>query len=191
MAADRVTTGVFYLFNYVTHKVYRSTNQGETWTAMNAVNLPSTFINQCRFSAVPGHEGHLFISGGLVGTRGDANPGDTRVYRSTDGGATWMEVSAGGALREVTGIGFGATAPGQSYPSVGIAGFLDGTYGFYRSDDNCQTWQSLGSGLPIGWFLPIVWTATRRSMGPGTRPLTAHPTFIATKACLTAKCGFA
>ena len=75
VAADRVTTGVFYLFNYVTHKVYRSTNQGETWTAMNAVNLPSTFINQCRFSAVPGHEGHLFISGGLVGTRGDANPG--------------------------------------------------------------------------------------------------------------------
>ena len=68
-----------------------------------------------------------------------------------------MEVSAGGALREVTGIGFGATAPGRSYPSVGIAGFLDGTYGFYRSDDNCQTWQSLGQ-----W--PADWLVSARSM---------------------------
>jgi hypothetical protein len=68
VAADRVTTGVFYLYNYITRRIYRSTDQGDTWAQMNGSQLPATFLNQCRLKAVPGNEGHLFITGGVEGS---------------------------------------------------------------------------------------------------------------------------
>jgi hypothetical protein len=151
VAADKVNTGTFYLYNYLTRRCYRSTDQGDTWTQMNSVQLPSTTINQSCLKAVPGQAGHLFIAGGTVGNPSDTKPGGTRLSRSTDGGATWSEVTAGGTIREPFCVGFGAAFPGQSYPSVYFVGWLNSVFGIYRSTDNCASWVKIGD-FPGGWF---------------------------------------
>jgi hypothetical protein len=151
VCADRVTPNTFYLYNYLTGtnantgKVYRSTNSGDTWSVIgDNVPNPSSFGS---IKAVPGFAGHLFFNGGGAG---GANPGNTRLMRSTDSGATWAEIP-GYTIREPHALGFGAASPGQSYPSVAFAGWLDGVYGVWRSNDNCVTWRNMGT-YPLGWL---------------------------------------
>lgn len=151
VCADRVNPNTFYLYNYLTGtnvntaKLYRSTNSGDSWTAIGD-NIPnaSSFAS---IKAVPGNAGHLFFNGGGAG---GANPGDTRLMRSIDSGATWAEIS-GYTIREPHALGFGKAAPGQSYPSIAFAGWLNGVYGVWRSDDNCISWSSMGT-FPAGWL---------------------------------------
>jgi hypothetical protein len=153
VAADRVSANTFYLYNYVTAKCYRSTNSGDSWTAMNSTAIPSGSTYGL-LKSVPGQSGHLFLCGGNEGSVGDTNPGGGILQRSTDGGATWAEIS-GHTFREVRCIGFGKNAPGQSYPSILLSGWRNGVYGQWRSDDNCVTWNSIGT-FPLGWLNSVM-----------------------------------
>src|SRR5207244_1672414 len=83
----------------------------------------------------------LFLAGG---GDGGGNPGNKKLLRSTDGGATLAEVS-GYTIREPHALGFGKAAPGQSYPSVAFAGWLNGVCGVWRSDDNCCVMEQHGN----------------------------------------------
>jgi hypothetical protein len=87
----------------------------------------------------------LFYTGGSQGG-GPPYPVNEHFYRSTDGGATWTAVPN---VMQVTCFGFGAPAPGQTYPAIYIAGFVNNVYGVWQSTDNAQTWTLIGT-YPLG-----------------------------------------
>ena len=69
-----------------------------------------------------------------------------QFYQSTNGGATWVAIAN---VTEVYCFGFGAPAPGQSYPSIYIVGSVNNVYGIWESDNNAQSWTQIGT-YPTG-----------------------------------------
>ena len=55
---------------------------------------------------------------------------------------------------DVFAFGFGAAAPGQSYPAIYIAGYVNNVYGIWQSTDNAQSWTNIGT-FPLGETNPI------------------------------------
>jgi hypothetical protein len=45
----------------------------------------------------------------------------------------------------VWAFGFGLHGPGQSYPAIYIAGYVNHVWGVWRSDDNAATWVNIGT----------------------------------------------
>lgn len=140
LAADRVNIGTFYVFNASNVNVYRSTNQGSSFSLMGT---PGGGVNNnTKLKAVPGNASHLFFTAG----RGAA----TTLRRSTDGGATWGNF---GAFNEVEAFGIGKIAAGQTYPAIYVYGTLTsgGIYGLHRCIDGTgSTWTLLVNGPPLG-----------------------------------------
>lgn len=141
----------FYLYNYgapsnaaATQGVWKSTNQGDTWTRVYASKVNTLDAAQSKLRAVPGQAGNLFF------TCGNQNK---PLRRSTDGGVTWTDVSSG-TVTWVDDVGFGKPAPDKTYPTVFIDGKISGVYGIWRSDDNCASWIKIGD-FPMGNFDPI------------------------------------
>ena len=46
---------------------------------------------------------------------------------------------------QVNCFGFGAPAPGQSYPSIYIVGYVNNVYGIWQSSDDAQSWVQIGT----------------------------------------------
>ena len=89
--------------------------------------------------SVPGQAGNLFFTGGpQTGTQ----PVAEGFYQSTNGGATWTAVPN---VTEVYCFGFGAPAPGQSYPSIYIVGYVNQVYGIWELDNHAQSWTQIGT----------------------------------------------
>src|SRR5258708_16327134 len=93
---------------------------------------------------VPGQAGTLFYTDGPLGS--PLNTAGQLMY-STNGGTSWTHVRN---MLAVT-FGFGATAPGQSYPAIYVVGFYRGVYGIYRSIDGASTWTKIGN-YPLASF---------------------------------------
>jgi hypothetical protein len=142
VAADRVTTGTFYLYNYLTG-LYRSTSGGDSWTLVKSGEIAPFSGYNAKLVSVPGQAGHLFFTSGQLD--GD-NPYDSPLMRSADGGVTWTAVPN---VLEAYAVGFGKAAPGAAYPAIFIVGWVGNVYGVWRSDDNAQSWVSLGA-FPLG-----------------------------------------
>lgn len=86
--------------------------------------------------------------------RGDRRGGQDRVY-ATPGkeGNLWIAVFDGlyhglsgeafvpqDKVRRIYAFGFGKAAPGSDYPSLYLAGIVNGVSGFFRSDDAARSW---------------------------------------------------
>jgi photosystem II stability/assembly factor-like uncharacterized protein len=141
VAADRAAAGTFYMY-HTPAGVFRSTNGGASWTLVRAGELTPFSGFNAKLKAVPGKAGHLFFTGGPQ--TGEAPSG--AFVRSTDGGATWREVPN---VLEVLAFGFGKEAPGSSYPTVFIAGWVGGAYGIWSSTNEGQSWTRIGD-YPLG-----------------------------------------
>jgi xyloglucan-specific exo-beta-1,4-glucanase len=120
--SDRVNPNKFYGFKDGTF--YTSTDGGATF-ATRATGLPAT----AKFKAVAGREGDIWLAG------------DLGLFRSTDSGATFTEVSSVAGARN---IGFGKAAAGRTYPAL----FMVGTVGsekdaVFISDDTGATWRRI------------------------------------------------
>ena len=50
---------------------------------------------------------------------------------------------------DVSCFGFGAPAPGQSYPSIYIVGWVNNVYGIWQSINDAQSWTQIGT-YPTG-----------------------------------------
>jgi photosystem II stability/assembly factor-like uncharacterized protein len=156
ITADKAAgDGIFYAYNYgpggstTIAGIYKSTDGGANFTRIAASPVSNLYTGyHAVLRAVPGNAGHLFFACGPVGNVNSEQTGCPFV-RSLDGGITWTSVagnlSTGAAVVSMNeGVfSFGATAPGASYPSIYFLGWLNGTYGIYRSDDNCATWLAL------------------------------------------------
>lgn len=155
LAADKATPNTFYLLysgsDAATRGIYRSTDGGANWTkTYGAPNSSSPFFGELLFSsfnaelaAVPGKAGHLFLTSGVSGGMPDSlTPADQAFMRSTDGGATWTAVPN---AHEVVKVGFGAPATVGGYPTIFVAGWVNGTWGLWRSTDNTATWTQIGT----------------------------------------------
>ena len=149
ITADRVLANTFYLY-YPGYGVFETTNGGVSWTnvysgndgygsSWNGYITPFDWYNN-EIMSVPGEGGNLFFTGGYQsGTQPDTQD---PFMRSTNGGATWTAVPN---VLEVSCFGFGAAAPGQSYPSIYIVGYVNSVYGIWQSTNNAQSWTQIGT----------------------------------------------
>lgn len=126
VAADRVNPNRFYGFKDGVS--YVSTDGARTFTPTATSGLPT--VGRTNLKAVPGFEGHVWLSGGAEGNA-------YGIWHSDDGGVTFTQLSS---VDEGDTIGFGMAAPGQSYPALYTSSKIGGVRGIFRSDDAGATW---------------------------------------------------
>jgi photosystem II stability/assembly factor-like uncharacterized protein len=99
--------------------VWKSTDHGKTWVAVNAgLKHPTVYV----IAFAPGDKGTVYL-----GTHGGG------VYRSDDGGTTWLQKSKGLEPPDVHGLVVLPSVPGTVF-----AGTLNG--GLFRSTDRGDSW---------------------------------------------------
>jgi hypothetical protein len=129
VAADRVLPNTFYLY-YAQYGLFETTNGGVSWTLQHGPIADWSNVDSL-LESVPGQAGNLFFTpGNFLG-----------LYKSTDQGATWTAV----ANVDVTVFGYGAAAPGQSYPAIYMVGHVNGVYGVWQSVNDAQSWTQIGT----------------------------------------------
>jgi photosystem II stability/assembly factor-like uncharacterized protein len=138
ICADRVNGNTFYLlFNGI--GIFRSTNGGASWSRASSAISPGP---PAQMKCTPGRAGDIWIATGSGGNAGGDQGAYGNLYHSTDGGATWTTIAN---VTEPYTIGFGAPKPGGSgYPVVFMVGWVSGTFGVWRTDDEGSTWNQLG-----------------------------------------------
>jgi len=128
--------------------VYVSHDAGKSWknTGLNNSEHISKIIVDPRNSDVvyAAAQGPLWTSGGERG-----------LYKTMDGGDTWVQVLGGNEWTGVTDIAMDPEDPDCIYAATWqrhrtIAAFLGGGpgSGIHRSDDGGKNWQKLTSGIP-------------------------------------------
>ncbi len=126
IASDRVNPKKFYVFDAPTGSVYVSVDGGAHFevTTRSQRAVPEYELQYASIKATPGHEGDLWL------TTKEA------LVRSTDSGKSFSKVSS---VEAGHAVGFGKAAPGKSFPAVYLSGTVDGTTGFFRSDDEGES----------------------------------------------------
>ncbi len=146
------------------NNTYRTTNLGATWKAATGLSQQSAVpvsdpVNPQKFYAFNPSSGNVLVStdgGAAFNQAGSAGNGGSKIMRAAPGreGDLWIakggllrSTNSGGAFAAVgnvsgcTAVGFGAAAPGHTYPAVYIWGKAGGgPLGIYRSDDIGATW---------------------------------------------------
>jgi photosystem II stability/assembly factor-like uncharacterized protein len=136
-------------------KLYRTTDAGENWTKV--WDQPGTFIRALGF--VDDKVGYL----GNVGT--DYYPGVTDknpLYKTTDGGDTWIAVTAPG-IENIAGIcGIDILLVKRIYQGelrtshiVTAAGRVGGPAMMLRSEDGGQNWRVIDLSVHAGMILDV------------------------------------
>ncbi len=148
--------------------VYRSTDNGATWTT--ATGVPTTLtsarpvadaVNASKFYLHNTNTGDMLVStdGGVsFAVAGNVGAtGGSKIIRAVQGreGHLWVALYNGGLARSVNSgttfiklanvtrcdaVGFGKAAPGASYEALYIYGTVGGVVGIYRSNDQGASW---------------------------------------------------
>ncbi|MFZ5890240.1 MAG: carbohydrate-binding protein [Myxococcota bacterium] len=126
-AADRVNPNKFYVYDSKGGRVFVSSDGGAHFSPGSGAlpSLPDYQLTSASIVAVPGNEGDVWAS---------AREG---LFRSTDSGAGFARVSS---VEQAHSVGFGAPAPGSRYPAVYLNGKVGGVDGFFRSNDQGESW---------------------------------------------------
>ncbi len=125
--SDRVNSQKFYVYDAENGKVWVSTDGGVSFS-VQASGLPTVYNYQLwltRIRTVFGVEGDIWLAN-LNG-----------LYHSTNSGTSFTKLTN---VESAQAVSFGKAAPGETYPAVFIVGTINGTHGFYRSDDGGSNW---------------------------------------------------
>ncbi|HVH68356.1 MAG TPA: hypothetical protein VM716_10845 [Gemmatimonadales bacterium] len=137
-----------------TRGVFRSTDGGQTWTKTLYVD-DSTGLQKLAWA--PDHPEVVLATtvrhyvapvtgparvpaagGGGGGPAAQTGPTQTKLFKSTDNGVTWHEISGGGLPRLS-----GRTSVAVAMHTNARRMFLIGNFGLYRSDDGGTTWRQM------------------------------------------------
>src|SRR6266498_1725361 len=135
-----------------TRGVFRSTDGGRTWTKTLyvddstgmqkitwAADHPEVMLaTSVRHYVVPVTGPARVPPAGGAGGGGQSGPTQTKLFKSTDKGLTWHEITGGG-LPRLTGRTSVAVAMNTNAQRM----FLIGNFGLYRSDDGGTTWRQM------------------------------------------------
>lgn len=113
--------------------LYRSTNNGASWSIVGGSGLPTASGQQATFI-------------GAVGTALYLNGADRGLYRSTDNGVSWTKLTVG---LELASSGF------TTIVSNGTTLFLGEGAGLYRSTDNGASWARVYSPNGVNSIVAI------------------------------------
>ncbi len=141
--------------------VYRSTDGGATWTNTLFVSDSS---GVCEMVADPTNDSTVyacFFNRLNLADRSIAKGPDSKIYKSIDQGATWVQLTNGlpNVENSRVGIAVAPTNPNRVYALY--VGTDYNIYGLYRSDDAGASWNSvpidfsgLGAGAlgGFGWY---------------------------------------
>ena len=134
--------------------LYASSDYGASW---QAVTLPQSVARITDIAFDPETSGLVYVA---TGGAGNTTPG-TGVYRSTDGGASWMRIDD----RKQPGMADAQTFAIATHPQHML--FVAASNNDYRSLDNGKTWQKTQSS-PGSRYLFAGADSTRLYAGDST-----------------------
>ena len=139
ICGDRVEPSTFYFYQQY-EGVFKSTDGGVNWGKVSKGPVLRRFNSMMK--TTPGHAQDIWFAEGkeenVVGG----------LWHSTDGGSSWVSIDA---IEQAFSFGFGKPAKNSDYPTLFVAGVLNGEYGIYRSIDVGKTWMKIGT-YPLGIF---------------------------------------
>jgi photosystem II stability/assembly factor-like uncharacterized protein len=118
--------------------VFRSTNGGDNWTAINT-GLIGTFVNALAVDPI--------TPSNLYAGRGDSCRGAS-VFRSDDGGESWTAINNGVPNTTISALALAAGTPSILYAGTPI--------GVFRSIDGGGSWTAINTGLSNLSILTLV-----------------------------------
>ncbi len=126
-AADREDSSLVYLYDVSRGAIYVSNDAGESFTKSfsKLPEIPEYQLLLGSIHPVPGRRGNVWLTTGKG------------LYVSTDGGKDFDTIDS---VQESYGLGFGKPAPGRTFPTVYLAGKVEGKKGYFRSEDGGDTW---------------------------------------------------
>lgn len=138
--SDRVNALKFYVYDALNGRLLISTDRGASFT-VNCTGLPTVpdwQLGDASIKTVYGKEGHIWL----------AVPDG--LYRSTNSGADFAKISN---VEDGGRVGFGRALPGNNYPAIYLSGKVNGVNGFFRSDDEGNSWIRINTDRQqFGWI---------------------------------------
>ncbi len=135
LVAGSARTSSYGAVGGATIGVLRTTDGGNTWTALGG----STFSNEHLTSVAA--RGNIIMAGSDNQWSGGGGNG---LFRSTDGGASFIRISGGSG----TGLPTGPVSDLVGDPTVTTRFYVAvRTAGIYRSDDSGATWTNVTTGI--------------------------------------------
>ena len=128
LESDRVDGNTFYYME--SSGIYRTRDGGKTWKMIKYFPRTPSY-SFCPIRALPGVEGGVWY----------AAP-DGTFYVSYDFGDSWKALNSI-KLHDVRGWGFGIGKSGSKNPAAYAAGYVDGKFGIWISDDLGGSWRKI------------------------------------------------
>ena len=131
--ADRVNPLKIYACDALGGKLLRSVDGGASFST-SVTGLPivqSWLLYAASIRTVPGFEGHIWLNS------------PSGLYFSDNSGSSFLKIAN---INESLRISFGKGLPDSNYPTIFMAGTVNGVQGFYRSDDIGVSWNRINDG---------------------------------------------
>ncbi len=132
--ADPVVEGVFYVSDPTRGEIEISVDGGASFQ-LSAKGLPP---GARALALAPGRPRDIWL------------PTDQGLFHSASADQAFQNLKG---VNSADAIGFGMAAPGRAYPTLYLAGRVDGTTGLFRSEDVGETWVRINdSAHQFGWI---------------------------------------